>query len=541
MASSPRFFVSRIFVACTALTLITSPPISAFAAPKGNTKARPAKRPAARKPTTLTLDDHPLIARLTPVESGPGVLICEPVSTGVESAAADFGSGCAKWLHLVVGGQGQLGKTPLWLSVDHARQELARNDLRLSLQEASQLPQSLGVTHAALGEITGDSKSGALKYQLWDLRAKKAVGAPISAAGAEAEIVAALPRLARELSAALGVARPQLPAAVGETPDELRTLGALPWQPGVALPDTQAKELEALASRLWNPRPGEQRPASPVLGAFLNALYSGSRREIAAINSAVPGLTKELPDNALVLAELGRQAYVCAQPLENEPAKQLSALLQRFPHNYLLHSAGVYFHRTARNLEAARKSSELAVRASTRNPDAWLVLGSTISRQANAIRRNRFTDRITPAEQVAVSRFYADQLPVTLKAVLLSPKYAGAWLELSSSAAFLGESELADGAYNKALELAPRDYSVLWWGVQLYQPKWQGDVKKLASIGRMAVEAAGGWSPDQRVDIGKSMQHASLPDLALRVAKTDPERAALKKHAETMKTEQCDE
>ena len=59
-----------------------------------------------------------------PVESGPGVVVCEPVAGTSAPDLAAFGSGCTRWLHLAVAGQGELGKTPLWGAMDEARREV---------------------------------------------------------------------------------------------------------------------------------------------------------------------------------------------------------------------------------------------------------------------------------------------------------------------------------------------------------------------------------------------------------------------------------
>lgn len=80
------------------------------------------RRPAA--PERLMPAASPLAAQLTQMDSGPGVLVCEPVATGADRTAADFGAGCGRWLHLIVAGHGELGKTPSWFCADYARREL---------------------------------------------------------------------------------------------------------------------------------------------------------------------------------------------------------------------------------------------------------------------------------------------------------------------------------------------------------------------------------------------------------------------------------
>ena len=67
---------------------------------------------------------------LAPFAGGVGVVICEPVADpGTEADNANFGAGCGRWLQFAVGGQGELGKTPLWESPNRAAKELGRTDI----------------------------------------------------------------------------------------------------------------------------------------------------------------------------------------------------------------------------------------------------------------------------------------------------------------------------------------------------------------------------------------------------------------------------
>src|SRR5205823_4499176 len=108
--------------------------------------------------------------------SGPGLVVCDPVAVGADAATASFGDGCARWLHFTVAGQGALGKTPSWSARAVIPQLLGRNDARLSLADAAQLSRALGVTHVAVGRISGSAKRCTLTYQLYEVPARKAVG-----------------------------------------------------------------------------------------------------------------------------------------------------------------------------------------------------------------------------------------------------------------------------------------------------------------------------------------------------------------------------
>jgi hypothetical protein len=56
--------------------------------------------------------DTAYIASLSPLQSGPGLMVFEPVASS--PANTDWGAGASRWLQLHVGGQGEFGKTPTW-------------------------------------------------------------------------------------------------------------------------------------------------------------------------------------------------------------------------------------------------------------------------------------------------------------------------------------------------------------------------------------------------------------------------------------------
>lgn len=523
-------------------------------APRGKTgaaKPAPPAKPQAAKPSkpskpskpgqpAPSLDSHPLIARLTPLESGPGLLVCEPVATGADASMADFGSGCGRWLHLVAAGQPELGKTPLWSSVEHAVRELHRHDLRLNPEQAVKLPRMLGITHVALGEIKGDARSCTLTYRLWEIPAKKPVGEPLTVTGTESEVMAALPKLAADMAAALGVRAPKALAGVGETADELRFLGRLPWAPGEELPEDQMKELARIAMHVSAvaDRDKRIRPHRAVLAAMLDLMKCGALEDVTSVNLTSFRLGGVLPENALVMGETARQGLRSTKAeSEGLPVAATQALLARFPNNYLLRTAASYHSRLDGKLDEARKAAEIAVRCSTGNPDAWLVLASRISDQADAIRKGRFINEVPQQELQAANRFYEEWIPVSLKAVLVDPQHAYAWHELSTAAAFVGEEPLADRAFWKATELDPGNSKIYEWGIQLYQPKWLGDAKKLEKVARMAVAASGGWTAAQRMELAIPMRVAGLPGPAGQMLHTDEERAEVEEQIRGIRKE----
>ena len=54
-----------------------------------------------------------------------------------------------------------------------------------------------------------------------------------------------------------------------------------------------------------------------------------------------------------------------------------------------------------------------------------------------------------------------------------------AWLERAKAATFAGQLEEADHAFWTAARLNPNYFELLWWGVQMFQPKWLNEPEKL--------------------------------------------------------------
>jgi len=551
--------------------LISAPcatPSQAAARPaaKASRKGAPARKPASGKSAKpaparkapgaprFSVDDHPLIHSLEQLNSGPGVLVCEPVAklSGPETAA--FGAGCARWLHLVVGGHGEFGKTPLWSALYHTQLELGRKDIRLTPANAAQLRASLGVTHAAFGEIQGDTTRCTLSYQLWDLITRKPVGEPVRLSGTEDEVRAGLPGAAAKLTQALGVKEPRIPGGVGETVAELRFLGSLRWVPVQQLNEAQVNQLDGLADATGDAIAA--RPSPPVLAALLALLRAGSRREDLRVIQLSRELATRLPENTLLFADIGRVAEMAdvdefaarsanTQLVDTPQGKRLlsrdtpklpfvplKALLERFPNSYLLNSGQAYIHLVGKQHDEARKVAEQAVRCARASSDAWLQLSDAISEQAEAIRKARTIDQLTEQELQAASRYYEEWLPTSLKSVQVNPKFARAWLEVSTAAAFTGVEELADAAYGQAIALAPGEYPVLWWGLEMYQPKWYENANKLKFVAEAALKVADTLDDERRLELAKSMQHGGLGKLAEKMVRREEDRETLRKHRE---------
>jgi hypothetical protein len=327
---------------------------------------------------------------------------------------------------------------------------------------------------------------------------------------------------------ALGVVSPRVPPAVGETVEELRMLGSLTWlADGLVDAKERIEALHQLAAQIHGDA-NTPRNYPPVLAALLAMQNRGSRRDMSQVISLGRGLARAMPDNALVLAELARSADMTQRAnIAELPLKELRQNLQIFPNNYLLRTTESIFQKTETLHAGARRAAEMAVRCSSRDPDAWLFLSEAIFAQADAVRRGRTINAMTEEELKYCAQFYEERMPVILKSVELDPRYENAWMRASSAAAFQGDGKLADSAFWKAAALAPRSYHILSWGVQLYQPKWFDDPEKLVKVIEMAASAAEGWNANARVNIAFQAYLGGVPQSAWRIPRTDDERATL--------------
>lgn len=469
----------------------------------------------------------PLLRRLTPVDSGPGVVVCEPIPHGADKDVANFGNGCARWLNLIVGGQGEFGKTPLWGYTIYTLARMRRPDMRLDPAAASHFSHLLGLTHLYLGQIEGDASHCTLSYRLWDAGTRKAVGPTHALTGSEMAVTAGLPRLAAALAAGLGVPAPRVPSAVGETPVELQWLGRLPWGTFTLLPPEDMQTLHDLAL-LALPGTPESRPHPPFLAAFLDLIWYGTAIDIGHVMTATRALTSALPDNTLVLAQVGERAVETGRANSMDlPLAAVLKNLRRYPRSALCHLVRSDFAVVDGQLDVARAEAEWVVRCAPRNPTAWWDLGKRIFAQADAIRHGRFVTQLTAQQMAYCGARYDEYLPVTIQAAFLDPTARDAWRDVSVAAAFDGQDRVADNAFWRALDLAPTDYDTLWWGAQLYQPKWLDDPAKLTRVARQAAFAGANWSAQQRVAIAVQICFGGLPKPALAILRNDQERKAL--------------
>ncbi|MBV9866555.1 MAG: tetratricopeptide repeat protein [Abitibacteriaceae bacterium] len=398
----------------------------------------------------------------------PGLVVCEPVPQGSDTPTASLGAGCARWLHLVVGGLPTVGKTPLWGAVDDARNRLQKPDLRLTLPDAIKLSRTLGITHVAVGQVQGNASHCTLKYQLYRVPDGKVAGVPITVQGTTTQIVAALPKMARSLATQLGVATTPVPAIVNADPAAMTLLGQVPWKARQPVSASQKQQLESLAHRL---------PLAGVL--YERSLSLTSDKEWKPV---IKDLMSQSAQNALVVGDIGWQKAADLAPYYNI----VSQFTKQFPHNYLLATTEACWYRDAhKNLAKQEQAAQQAVRCSPLNPDAWLMLSWCLGDKAEEIRWGRFARHINEGEWNQLHNIYMQWLYTAIHGSRLNPQDSMQWYQLAQAATFAGERAIADTAFWKAQTLNPYDNDLYAWGLQMYQTKWGGDPKTLLKVANL--------------------------------------------------------
>ena len=433
---------------------------------------------ADRAPASI---DTAYVQSLVPLPGGAGLVVCEPVPVAALKGAANWGTDAARWLQVGVAGQPELGKTPLWGVPENARIRLGYPDLKLDAKRAAVLGRSCGVSHVAVGTLSGTPAAATLSYQLREVNGGKTVGtAKIS--GPLDKLNAQLPALAQQLAKQLKV---KAPTKIGLSRDEVAFLGAPKLKAtyrGEHLAPADLARLKKIVDK-------------DALAGVMRQRWSGYGDE-KTWQAVADSLIKNAPSNALAW---GETAYWGPQRLA--PVEQtLAALQQKYPDNYLLNQAGVALERgnEARPLEI--DWAEKAVRAAPGNSYAWNDLAKAHSHAAQALRRSRYSRDISGAEWKKLHTFYARYQAAALKATQVEPTDAYAWSTLAQAATFNSDSDGAHVALEKSLALDPRNDEAWDWGMEMTQPKWSGDIDEfVAFTARAANHAADFYFPARDV------------------------------------------
>jgi len=431
---------------------------------------------------------------LKPIASGPGIQVCEPVAPDGNIALTEFGAGCGQWLQWSMGFHPELGQTPRWESAVRASKELHAARLRLTLAQANRLVSILGVTHIAVGKITGAPAKCLLTYQLYNASTQKAIGLPIKLTGSETQVIAQLPQAARTLLAGLGVTKPHVPASVGATPAELTEIGHYNWYAPASQTETDQPQMDALSKKL---------PLATLLSFVHHNVGTNQDKYTAARR-----LIGQASGNFLMLGAVA----VAIGHAPDDFARSVAA--QMTPPGGANNALLTYWAiARATTVEEGLQATLRLVQLSPRSASAWNLLTQKYADFAQSIRLGRPSSKLSGLERQKLQGLYFRGAAAATQATELDPEFADAWFNLSSAAAFANDRERADTAFWKALDLEPGNTRFYDWGLEMFQPKWYGDRESLAKVARMATTAV--FPPNADLyTLGLELQAAKFPEEA---------------------------
>jgi len=443
-------------------------------------------------PQPILMQRQPVDDTLRPIPNGPGIQVCAPVAPGGDVALADFGAGCGLWLQWSMGFHPELGQTPRWESVGRASSDLHAPRLRLTLTQGAQLAGILGVTHVAVGQITGTRTQCVLTYQLYAVPSQKAVGAPIRLSGSEEQVIAALPGAARTLLTGLGVHTLHVPVDVGATAAEMTLLGHYNMAADPTTTAADQKQMEALDPKL------------PLAALLL--FGHGPGHNAKEVETNANHLLEKGADNFLVLGVISTIAAGHSPEFVRLMDSKIAAL--HAPNNSVLAYWPLALAPTlAARIPAAQKIARLAPNSA----NAWYTLALHTAAYAQSIRRSRVFAALSAQEAETLIDLYAQWEHAAVKATTLDPFYQPAWLELATAATFASDRVRADSAFWKAYALDKGDHRVYTWGLEMYQQKWGGDPKTLAKVARLMTTNPLPPSADL-YNMGLELRSAGFPD-----------------------------
>ena len=493
--------ILALFLTVACLQGISSPGFATTGTPRSGHPA--AKDPAPIHPSSAAPPaDWSSASQLTPLPSGPGIVVCEPSAQGSAEDLVDFGAGCSRWLYFTVGGSADLGQTPSWGAVDGVRKELAKPSLRLGVDDAIRLGRLLGATHVAVGEIGGIAAKCHLTFQLWGIDSHKPVGGVLSAAGSESEVIKGLPAMANQIRQALGLAPGPEPPAPAASPEEIAFLGKVPRLADVLEPEADLRRLESLAPRV------------PLAGMLdLAASSADPVRDLPepyAVDLATDTLASQSGDNLMVYAELcffGPNALYAyrAHVLENA---------RRYPTSGLAQYAVACLHSDLGERQDAVTAAVQLVRCAPHSARAWRTCAWIIGDRAESIRKARVAGDIDEATWATLRVLYRQWVLCARQAVTLDPLFVWGWLSAATAMTFESD-EGAPNAYWTAMKLAHQDEfdAVYTWGLEMFQPKWGGDPASLTRVAQAAAACPYLQVSDAR-DVSNSLKNAGFEGLA---------------------------
>ena len=436
-----------------------------------------------------------LVKDKSPRAAGNGVVVAAPEKRGTGvGETADFAQGCTRWLQVELSGQPELGRMPPWGNIDNAAASMGKANTALQGNELAQLARLCSATHFVSTAWQSNAARSRLTLQLWTVQQKK-VDAPLSLAGSQAQILAALPDAARKIAALLGVTQPAV-TALKIAPDEMAFLGRVEWRS----PRVSEYSLSPDAVRLESLT--EKTPLAGILWCYAN-LHVSLEPQWRHVAGAMVRLA---PRHPLVFASLSLRAAQYTKPYR----KSIEALRRRFPRNSLLEVEEMSWREYRGDTEGRAAAATRRVALVPDDTLAWAQLADAYAAKAEKIRRNRALGALSSAQQKQVFALYQLELMSALESTRLNPKSSSGWKSLLHAAMLAGDPALGDAALWTGLPLSWRNreryrtgYSFYDRGLWFYQPQWYDDATRLRKIGKLIAQ-----DETMFLWLGRSLQNA---------------------------------
>jgi len=371
---------------------------------------------------------------------GPGVAVGEPEPIKHNPELSAFGRGAARWLHLALAANLALDRMPSFRSMSSL---LDRGPMlpELNPADAAGIEAAVGTTHALTSRIEGGGGQYVLTLQLHTLPDGAPSGAPLVLAGTLDEITAGLPRLAGQVSQAVGAPAQELPA-IRESAADLTLIGGVSRSQHSIAPASNTPALASLASQ-----------------SDLAALMLMEVARVTADPEIAEEVMGDLPDrakgNPLIWASGAQASWRLHYRFIVGAVQRWQALRELRPRNYLVNSSGAVMWSCADQYAEAAAAAEAAVQSNPRNPEAWRLLAGAVGNQSDAIRRARVSSDVTHAEWRLLTPLYLRWAAAARSATELDPRGQQNWEDLAHAALFAGRHDVAHDALWRAMEIPP--------------------------------------------------------------------------------------
>ena len=442
------------------------------------------------------------IEELTPIKSGPGLVVFSPSTS---APLRPFARSMAAWLDFMAAGQPEFGKSPraglLWEAIAERRSEAQDSDPA----QNHQIAKVVGSTFHLIGTLTKKGEHFRLSYQCYVTATGKAKGAAIVAEGTADDLCAQLPKVARSIVTAMGGSTSGMPATSNLTHDDFE------FMRGVTRENAEQAE----------PRYRKLAESSPYAALFYFSSYERDSNSDA--NWAVRQVVRQMPNNPIVLAEM---SYYSPSVLV-AVADDVDRMAAKYPTNSLWQNCAYELSYARNQLGQSRPLAQRMVRLAPHNAEYWRMLGRTAGNEADDFRHAVFINRLSELELAHLNTLYDQYVTCLRKATAIDPLDGRGWCVLCEAATFAGEPGLADDAFWKAAKLDTDKADIYYWGLEMYQPKWYDDPAKLEKVANLAINTK--WdSADGPVKVAGELWNASLPKERDRLLKQTIDRLAEK-------------